>query len=112
VGSGGSLGLHGGVGNLLEAYQGGGLTRATCQRWGGGIGGRGRTSPSRSGVASVDGRVSEQHTAEVELVGGSDGPRSGQGKLSPAGCLVADRVGTLTGAPEELPHLPDGAPAR
>jgi hypothetical protein len=28
---GGALGLHGRVGNLLEAYRGGGLTRATCQ---------------------------------------------------------------------------------
>jgi hypothetical protein len=56
------------------------------------------------GVPVVDGRVGEQHMVGVGLVGGSTRSRSGRGKLTSAGCSVADRVGgeRLVSAPEEL----------
>jgi hypothetical protein len=74
----------------------------------------GTNQQARVGVTGVDGRVGEQHTAGAELVGGSTGPGSGRGKLTPAGCSVADQAGggKLTGAPEELSRLLDGALAQ
>jgi hypothetical protein len=103
------------VGNLLEVYRGGGLTGTTCP-WQGARGTAGGEGHRQAvvGVTSVDGRVGEQNTAGAELVGGSTGPRSDQGKMTLAGCLVKDRAdgGKITGVPEELPCLPDGAPAQ
>jgi hypothetical protein len=91
---GGALGLHSGVGNLLEAYRGGGLTGAACSWWGrGGIGGGGRARQAGVGVAGIDGWVGEQHTAGAELVGGSARLGSGWGKLTLAWCSVVDRAG-------------------
>jgi hypothetical protein len=66
------------------------------------------------GVTGIDGRVDEQHMTGVELVGGSATLGSKWGKLTSAGCSVADRAdgGKLVGMPEELPCLSDGALAR
>jgi hypothetical protein len=113
VGRGGALGLQGRVGNLLEAYRGGGLTGAACSRQGESLAGEGRRQAG-VGVVGVDGWVGEQHTIEVELVGGSAGPGSGWGKLTPVGCSVEDRAGgrKVVGKSEELPRFPDRAPAR